>query len=68
MNANIQSDFRWIKSSASSYDGNCLELAGDGYNVYVRDSKNRETIISFSCGSWTAFVQSVKQGRFASMQ
>jgi Domain of unknown function (DUF397) len=68
MSASIQSDLQWIKSSASSYDGNCLELADDGHNVHIRDSKNKETTVSFSYGSWMAFVQSVKQEGFASIQ
>lgn len=50
----------WKKSSYSS-GGNCVEVAVPA-EVWVRDSKNRDGgMLTFSVGSWAAFVTWVKE-------
>jgi hypothetical protein len=55
----------WIKSSLSSYNGNCVEVALDGDMIRVRDSKNpRGGILIFTPAEWDAFVGGVLNGEF----
>jgi hypothetical protein len=56
----------WIKSSLSSYNGNCVEVAGLADNIIrVRDSKNpRGGMLSFTIAEWDAFVGGVRSGEF----
>lgn len=52
---------KWRKSSHSSDDGNCVEVANlDGQRA-VRDSKNpTATVLTFTTTQWTAFTTGVK--------
>jgi len=53
----------WRKSSRSGGDnGNCVELAHHGQAV--RDSKNPVHVLEFDHSTATAFLTSVKNGRF----
>lgn len=56
----------WIKSSLSSYNGNCVEVAGLADDaILVRDSKNpRGGILNFTPAEWDAFVGGVRNGEF----
>jgi hypothetical protein len=56
----------WIKSSLSSYNGNCVEVAGLTEDVIrVRDSKNpRGGILHFTTAEWDAFLGGVRNGEF----
>jgi hypothetical protein len=58
---------RWIKSSYSDQNDNCVEVARrpDG-SVLVRDSKagDRSPILSFSTGEWRAFLAGARNGEF----
>jgi hypothetical protein len=56
----------WIKSSLSSYNGNCVEVAGlGGYRILVRDSKNpRGAVLNFTPAEWDAFIGGVHNGEF----
>jgi hypothetical protein len=56
----------WIKSSFSSYTGQCVEVQGlRGDTIRVRDSKNpRAGILSFTTAEWDAFVAGVRNGEF----
>jgi hypothetical protein len=56
----------WIKSSLSSYNGNCVEVAGlAGETIRVRDSKNpRGGVLNFTQAEWDAFVGGVRNGEF----
>ncbi|HEU5417154.1 MAG TPA: DUF397 domain-containing protein [Streptosporangiaceae bacterium] len=57
---------RWIKSSLSYANGNCVEVASlpDGV-VGVRDSKDvTGPVLRFTPGEWHAFVGGVRSGDF----
>ena len=56
----------WIKSSLSTYNGNCVEVAGlTGEAIRVRDSKNpRGAALTFSAAEWDAFIGGVRNGEF----
>lgn len=56
----------WAKSSHSSHNGNCVEVAGlAGDTIRVRDSKNpRGGILSFTTVEWSAFIGGVRNGEF----
>ncbi|UJW31859.1 DUF397 domain-containing protein [Saccharothrix sp. AJ9571] len=58
------SGLRWIKSSRSDEnDPNCVELAFDGHEVQVRDSKDRHgSRLRFSAAGWAAFLAAVRTG------
>jgi hypothetical protein len=57
----------WRKSTRSSGDGNCVEVAfaSDG-SVGVRDSKQhgRGPVLAFSRSEWEAFLGGVRDGEF----
>jgi hypothetical protein len=49
---------RWVKSSYSFSNGNCVEVAGLGRMVGLRDSKDPEgPVLRFSPGEWSAFLR-----------
>jgi hypothetical protein len=55
---------RWRKSSASTYNGNCVEVAifhGDA--VGVRDSKEKTSgpVLVFSAQEWGMFLNAIKE-------
>jgi hypothetical protein len=56
----------WKKSSLSTYNGNCVEvadLAGD--TIGVRDSKHPTgAVLSFTPAEWDAFIGGVRNGEF----
>lgn len=56
----------WIKSSLSTYNGNCVEVAGlTDDTVRVRDSKNpRGGVLNFTPAEWDAFIGGVLNGEF----
>jgi hypothetical protein len=56
----------WIKSSLSSYNGNCVEVAGLTDNrIRVRDSKHpRGPVLNFTPAEWDAFIGGVYNGEF----
>lgn len=56
----------WIKSSLSTYNGNCVEVAGLADDIVrVRDSKNpRGGILNFTTAEWDAFIGGVRNGEF----
>jgi hypothetical protein len=59
----------WYKSSASSYNGNCVEISRlrDG-RVAVRDTKDRASgpALIFTRPEWNAFLTGAKNGEFDS--
>ena len=52
----------WRKSTYSDGNGGqCIELAGDGGVILVRDTTNRDGgTLEFSASAWRAFTASVK--------
>jgi hypothetical protein len=57
----------WCKSSASSYNGNCIEIPHrqDG-RVAVRDTKDRapDSALIFTRPEWHAFLKDARDGEF----
>ena len=57
---------RWIKSSLSFSNGNCVEVASlpDG-EIGVRHSKDSEgSVLRFTPDEWDAFLGRVRSGEF----
>ncbi|MCW2639448.1 MAG: hypothetical protein JWP76_1754 [Dactylosporangium sp.] len=56
---------RWMKSSRSSGNGQCVEMADLGDAVAVRDSKDPTgPVLLFTPGEWVAFLSGAKDGEF----
>lgn len=58
---------KWKKGSRSNGTGgsNCVEVAGNGNGrVFVRNSINIRSMISFNNAEWAAFIESAKLGEF----
>ncbi|MGH3796011.1 MAG: DUF397 domain-containing protein [Pseudonocardiaceae bacterium] len=56
---------RWRKSSYSSGDGNCVEVADLDSGRAVRDSKDPAgPALSFTAAGWSAFTAGVRAGEF----
>jgi len=54
---------RWHKSSHSSANGQCVEVAPVAGAVAVRDSKNPAgPVLIFTRQAWAAFVEDLKGG------
>jgi len=51
-----QTEPTWRKSSFSADQGNCVEIAGDGRSVLVRDSRDQGAVLAFSAARWSAFM------------
>jgi len=60
------SDARWVKSSFSFSNGNCVEVANlSGGTVGVRDSKDVQgPVLRFTPAEWDAFLGGVRNGEF----
>jgi Domain of unknown function (DUF397) len=60
----VQVAVRWRKSSYSGNGGSdCVEAAGSGNRVLVRDTKSRSgVILRFSLTAWRRFADQVKTG------
>jgi len=55
----------WQKSSRSSGNGNCVEVAVVDEAVAVRDTKDRSgPMLVFTAAEWRAFVAGAKAGEF----
>ena len=57
---------RWIKSSLSFSNGNCVEVASlPGGAIGVRDSKDAEgPVLRFTPDEWRAFLGGARTGEF----
>jgi len=56
---------RWKKSSRSSGNGQCVEMADVDGAVAVRDSKDPTgSVLIFTPAEWAAFVAGAKDGEF----
>jgi hypothetical protein len=63
-----QGAFSWRKSSASTQEGECVEVGSfPTGEVAVRDTKGCGSgpVLGFTTEAWAAFVSDVKDGRFA---
>jgi hypothetical protein len=60
----LGSETRWIKSSLSFANGNCVEVASlPDEEVGVRDSKNTAgPVLRFTPAEWHAFIGGVRNG------
>ena len=55
----------WFKSTRSSGNGNCVEVAILDRGVAVRDTKDRSgPVLQFTPVQWSAFVAGTKNGDF----
>ena len=55
---------KWRKSSHSGSNG-CIEVAGSGDQVAVRDSKDPSgPVLVFTPHEWRAFLDGVRDGEF----
>jgi len=56
----------WMKSSLSTYNGNCVEVAGLASDrIRVRDSKQpMGAVLNFTPAEWDAFIGGVYNGEF----
>lgn len=56
---------RWFKSTRSTSNGNCVEVADLTSGVAVRDSKDPDgPVLLISTGGWRDFVASLRAGAF----
>jgi hypothetical protein len=56
---------KWRKSSYSSDDGNCVEVADHGAHRAVRDSKDPTgPVLIFTATEWSSFTAGVQAGEF----
>ena len=56
---------RWVKSTRSASNGNCVEVAGTVTGVAVRDSKDPDgPLLRFSTEAWQDFINGVRTGTF----
>jgi len=60
MNAPAPGSVRWVKSSFSTNNGVCVEVASVPSLILARDSKNADgPVLSFLPSSWAAFLTKV---------
>jgi hypothetical protein len=55
----------WTKSSRSTDQGNCVEVAALGTIRALRDSKNPTgPALKFTTAAWSAFTNGIRTGEF----
>jgi hypothetical protein len=59
------SEARWVKSSLSFSNSNCVEVADLDGEIGVRHSKDTQgAVLRFTPGEWHAFLGGVRNGEF----
>lgn len=54
----------WIRPARCSF-GDCVEVAFDGINIHIRDSKHPHgAVLTFTKTEFTAFIAGAKRGEF----
>jgi hypothetical protein len=61
-----ESGLKWVKSSLSFANGNCVEVADlSGGEIGVRNSRHPEgPVLHFTPGEWQAFIGGAHNGEF----
>ena len=62
----LDSGLKWVKSSLSFANGNCVEVASlhDG-QIGVRNSRDAEgAVLRFTSDEWNAFIGGAQNGEF----
>jgi Domain of unknown function (DUF397) len=62
----LESGLKWVKSSLSFANGNCVEVASlpDG-QIGVRNSRDAEgAVLRFTSDEWNAFIGGARNGEF----
>ena len=62
----LDSGLKWVKSSLSFANGNCVEVASlpDG-QIGVRNSRDAQgTVLRFTSDEWQAFIGGAHNGEF----
>ncbi|MFD7450018.1 DUF397 domain-containing protein [Kitasatospora sp. NPDC059827] len=54
----------WQKSSYSSDQANCVEIASAGELIYLRESDDPSTIVTTTRAKLNAWIQGAKAGEF----
>ena len=59
----MSADTRWVKSSYSFANGNCVEVAGLPGAVAVRDSEDPDgPVLAFDGSTWGKFAARLQRG------
>ncbi|MGH3842385.1 MAG: DUF397 domain-containing protein [Pseudonocardiaceae bacterium] len=56
---------RWQKSSRSG-SGACAEVSCDHHYVWVRNTRSRRLVLSFTRDAWAGFIVGVRRHEFES--
>ncbi|MCX4584547.1 DUF397 domain-containing protein [Streptomyces sp. NBC_01481] len=58
----MSTDLEWFKSSYSSEEGECVEVANGTRAIHVRDSKDTtRPALALSPAAWTALIETVRR-------
>ncbi|MDK0521414.1 DUF397 domain-containing protein [Streptomyces sp. ML-6] len=60
----MSADIEWQKSSFSGGGEQCVEVAGQGDEILVRESDDPSAVTRTSRSKFAAFIQGVKAGEF----
>lgn len=62
----LESQPKWVKSSLSYANGNCVEVASlPGSEIGVRNSRDANgSVLRFTPDEWDAFLGGVRNGEF----